>query len=306
VWPVVVLAALLGVSNAFNYPAQAAFIGDLSGMGELRKAMAFNVMMIETGRLIGPALAGLVVDWVGTGLAFMLNGLSYIAVIISLLAVRGEQTMRASVGSPLGNFVEAVRFIRKTPRIIDLLLCSLLVMLFIFSSLQLSAPIADDILKGGPQLLGYMLAASGAGALIGSVFLAPRLQHMPRAGLALLLALLWSSIWLVIMSFFRSAPLTLLGIFMYSISIPVVLGSVSALTQLLAPGNMRARVLSVSQMISFGAQPLGALLVGWSANAFGPLVAIRINGVLMVILVLAFLALRPAYRKWRVERTTPR
>ncbi len=85
----------------------------------------------------------------------------------------------------------------------------------------------------------------------------------------------------------------LLGIFMYSINIPVVLGSVNALTQLLAPGNMRARVLSASQMLSFAAQPLGALMVGWTANAFDPLIAIRINGVLMVVLVLAFLVLRP-------------
>jgi predicted MFS family arabinose efflux permease len=236
----------------------------------------------------------------------MLNGLSFVAVIISLRMVRGQQIMRASFGSPLGNFVEAVHYIRKNPRIIDLLLCSLLVMLFIFSSLQLSAPIADDILKGGPQLVGYMLAASGAGALLGSVFLAPQLQKVQRAGLALLLALLWSGVWLFIMSFFRTAPLTLLGIFMYSINIPVVLGSVNALTQLLAPSNMRARVLSVSQMVSFGGQPVGALLAGWSANACGPLFAIGINGVLMMICVLAFLVLRPAYRQWRVERATPR
>ncbi len=308
IWPILILAVLLGITAAFNFPAQGAFIGDLSGMGEIRKAVAFNVTMIETGRLIGPALAGLVVDRVGTGTAFMLNGLSFVAVIISLFLVRSQQIVRAATGSPLGNFVEAVRFIRKTPRIIDLLLCSLLVMLFVFSSLQLSAPIADDILKGGPRLVGYMLAASGAGALLASLFLAPQLQKVPRAGLVLLLALLWSGAWLIIMSFFRSAPLTLLGIFMYSINIPVVLGSVNSLTQLLAPGNMRARVLSASQMLSFAAQPLGALFVGWSANAFDPLTAIRINGVLMVMLVLAFLALRPAYRQWRVERapqTTP-
>jgi MFS family permease len=302
VWPIIILAVLLGITAAFNFPAQGAFIGDLSGMGEIRKAVAFNVTMIETGRLIGPALAGLVVDRVGTGTAFMLNGLSFIAVIISLLLVRSQQIVRAATGSPLGNFVEAVRYIRKTPRIIDLLLCSLLVILFVFSSLQLSAPIADGVLKGGPRLVGYMLAASGAGALLASLFLAPQLQKVPRAGLVLLLALLWSGVWLIIMSFFRSAPLTLLGIFMYSVNIPVVLGSVNSLTQLLAPGNMRARVLSASQMLSFGAQPLGALMVGWTANAFDPLTAIRINGVLMVVLVLAFLALRPAYRQWRVER----
>ena len=302
VWPIVILAILLGASAAFTYPTQAAFIGDLSGMNELRSAFAFNVTMIETGRLIGPALAGWVVYLVGTGTAFILNGLSFIGVIICLYIVRGQQIMRASVGSPLGNFAEALRYVRKQPRIIDLLLCSVLVTLFIFSSLQLSAPIADLILKGGPQLVGYMLAASGAGALLGSLFLAPQLQQISRAGFALLLALLWSGIWLFVMSFFTWAPLTLLGIFMYSINIPVVLGSVNSLTQLLAPGDMRARVLSASQMVSFGVQPIGALLVGWMGNTFGPLIAIRINGLLMTLLVLLFLWLRPAYRNWKVER----
>jgi MFS family permease len=302
VWPVVVLALALGVCVAFNFPAQGAFIGDLSGMGEIRKAVAFNVTMIETGRLIGPALAGWVVALTGTGIAFMLNGLSFIAVIASLLRVSARQSKRAATGHPLSNFAEALRYMRNTPRIVDLLLCSTLVTLFIFSSLQLSAPIADTILQGGPQLVGYMLAASGAGALLGSLFIAPQIQKMQRAGLALLLALLWSGAWLVAMSFFQWAPLTLLGIFLYSINIPVVLGSVNALTQLLSPDDMRARVLSASQMLMFGAQPLGALMVGWSANAFGPLAAIRINGLLMLALVGLFLALRPAYRQWKVER----
>ena len=161
IWPIVILALLLGVCAAFTFPTQAAFVGDLSGMDELRSAVAFNVTMIETGRLVGPALAGWVVALVGTGMAFTLNGLSFMGVIICLYIVRGKQTMRAAVGSPLGNFAEALRYIRTQPRIIDLLLCSLLVTLFVFSSLQLSAPIADTILKGGPQLVGYMLAASG-------------------------------------------------------------------------------------------------------------------------------------------------
>jgi len=88
VWPIILLAGLLGVAAAFNFPAQSAFIGDLSGMGEIRKSMALNVTMIEVGRLIGPAVAGWVVAAVGVGLAFGLNGASFIAVIVSLLLVR--------------------------------------------------------------------------------------------------------------------------------------------------------------------------------------------------------------------------
>jgi len=116
------------------------------------------------------------------------------------------------------------------------------------------------------------------------------------------MALLWSGIWLVLTSFFTWAPLTIMGIFFYSLSIPVVLAGVSGLVQQLAPSDMRARLLSVSSMLSTGAQPLGALLVGWMGNALGPLVAIRINGLLMTTIALALLFLHHEYRNWIVVR----
>jgi MFS family permease len=301
IWPVVVLAAMLGVCAAFNFPAQSAFIGDLSGMGEIRRAMSLNVTMIEIGRLIGPAMAGWVVALVGTGLAFGLNGASFIAVIISLLLVRSQQVRRPPGGSALGDFAESLRYLRASPRIVDLLMCSVLVVLFVFPSLSLSAPIADDVLKGGPQLMGYLLAASGGGALIGALIVAPQVQKVARAGLALLAALLWSGAMLMFTSWMTSAPLVIVGVMLYSVSIPVVLASVNALTQMLAPPEMRARLLSVSQMLSFGAQPLGALMVGWSANALGPMMAIRVNGFAMLTLAAAILLLRPAFRRWELR-----
>jgi MFS family permease len=305
VWPVIVLAGLLGVTAAFNFPAQSAFIGDLSGMGEIRKSMALNVTMIEIGRLIGPALAGWVVAAVGTGLAFGLNGLSFIAVIISLLLVRSTQVRRPAGGSPLSDFAEALRFLRGSPRIIDLLLCSLMVVLFVFPSLSLSAPIADDVLKGGPQLMGYLLAASGGGALIGALLVAPQVQRVARAGFALLLALVWSGVWLVVTSLMTNAVGVVLGVMMYSVSIPVVLAGVNALTQLLAPSQMRARLLSASQMLSFGAQPVGALIVGWMGNAIGPMAAIRVNGIALLVAALAMIVLQPAFRAWVVGDGRP-
>ena len=302
VWPILLFALVLGVTAAFNFPTQGAFIGDLSGMGEIRKSMMLYAFMIEIGRFLGPALAGLIVAQFNTATAFLLNGLSFIAVIISLFFVRAQQIRRPASGNLWQNFGEAVRYIRQQPRIIDLLACSLSVTLFIFSSLQLSSAIADLVLHGGPQLVGYMLSASGAGALVGVLVVAPQVQRVERAGMALSMALLWSGIWLFFTSFFTWAPLTIMGIFCYSLSIPVVLAGVSGLVQQLAPPDMRARLLSVSSMLSTGAQPLGALLVGWMGNALGPLVAIRINGLLMTIIALALLFLHHEYRNWIVVR----
>lgn len=132
--------------------------------------------------------------------------------------------------------------------------------------------------------------------LIGTVFIAPRVQRMPRAGFALVMMLLWAGLWLGITSFFDSAPFFVAGVFVYSISIPVVLAGVNALTQMLAPAAMRGRILSVSQMISFGAQPVGALMVGWIASGFGLMQAVRISGVALFVGALLLLLLRKDFR----------
>ena len=302
VWPVLIFALLLGVSASFTYPSQGAFIGDLSGMGEIRKSMMLYALAIEIGRFIGPALAGFVVAQFNTATAFLLNGLSFGAVIFTLSIVRAEQMRRPPSGNLLQNFGEAVRYVRQKPRIADLLVCSLSIMLFVFASLQMAAPIADIVLNGGPQLVGYMLGASGAGAVLGILVIAPQVQRVERAGAALSMALLWSGLWLILTSFFTWAPLTLLGIFCFSLNIPVVLASVSALIQMLAPSDMRARLLSVSSMLSTGAQPLGALFVGWLGNALGPLAALRVNGILMATIALALLLLHREFRNWDVSR----
>ena len=302
IWPVLLFALILGVTTSFNFPTQGAFIGDLSGMGEIRKSMMLYAFAIEIGRFIGPAMAGWIVAWFNTETAFLLNGLSFSAVIISLFFVRAEQVRRPPRGNLLQNFGEAVGYLRANPRLIDLLICSLSITLFVFSSLQLSAPLADVVLKGGPELVGYLLGASGAGALVGVLVVAPQIQRLARAGLGLSFMLLWSGVWLILTSFFNSPWLAVFGIFCYSISIPVVLAGVGGLTQMLAPGDMRARLLSVSSMLSTGIQPLGALLVGWLGNALGPLLAIRINGIMMTVIALSLLLLHKEYRNWVVER----
>jgi MFS family permease len=302
IWPVMLIALGFGVATAFNFPAQSAFIGDLSGMGEIRSAFAFNVTMIEVGRVLGPSLAGVIVDRGGPGWAFLLNGLSFLAVLVSLTRIRAEHKRSTAPGSVLNGFREAVSYIRKTPRIIDLLLCSTCVTLFVFSSLSMVTPIVDLVINDGAELVGFMLGASGAGALIGSFIIAPQLQKIPRAGLALTLALIWAGFWLVLTSLFATPVPIIAGIFLFSVSIPIVLGSVTSLTQILTPNAMRARVLSVSQMISFGANPLGLLFIGWVAAALGPLLAVRVNGLIMLAAGVSILLLRRAFRDWRTER----
>ncbi len=298
VWPVLVLAALLGVTSAFTVPAQSAFIGDLSGMAEVRSAYTIFGMVIETARLVGPAIAGYLILWTGTPSAFALNGLSFLAVIASLIVVRAQQAKPKVVGNPLQAFTEALRFMRQQPRILDLILCRVMVMVFIFSSLQLSAAIADLVLHAGPELVGNMFAASGGGALVGALLISPAIQRVSRAGVMMCVSLAWAGVWLFVTSWFTTAAGIIIGVFLYSVVIPVVLTNVSSLSLLLSPASMRARVGGATQMIASASQPVGALVIGYMGNLLGPLQAMRVNGVLMLAFALALLFFNTGFRDW--------
>ena len=298
VWPVLLVTAMLGMSSAFTWPAQSAFIGDLSGMAEVRSAFTLFGMIIETARLVGPALAGYLIGALGASSAFILNGLSFLAVIASLIVIRAQQAKPKSQPNALAAFVESARFIAKTPRLIDLTVCRIMVMIFIFASLQLSTAIADLVLHGGPELVGTMFAASGAGALFGALLVVPLVQRVERAGVMICVCMAWAGLWLFVMSWFTMAALSIAGIFMYSVVIPVVLTNVSSLSLLLSPASMRARITGATQMIASLSQPIGALTVGFMGNLLGPLLAVRINGVLMLIFAGAFLFFNKGFRDW--------
>lgn len=305
VWPVLVLLALLGASSAFTVPAQTAFIGDLSGISEVRAAFTLYGMVIETARLVGPAIAGQLIALVGSAWAFGLNGLSFVAVIISLLAVKAAQRRIETRANPLADFAASARYMASQPRIVDLLACRIAVMLFIFGSLQLCAPIADEILRGGAALAGTLLSASGAGALVGALAVAPQVRNARRPGVVMAGLLGWSGVWLMATSFVSTPAAAIGGVFLYSVSIPVVLTQVSALTQVLAPGGMRARLGGAQQMVSSAMQPVGALAVGWLASALGPLPALRVAGALMAVTAVAMLVLRSGFRRWTMEPENP-
>ncbi len=299
IWPIFVLAVSLGVCMAFSHPAQAAFIGDLVGMAELRKSFGFYVSVLEAARLIGPWLAGEVVAGLGMQAAFAINGISFLAVILSLWFVRARQTRNIQhVSNPLPEFMVALNFVRSNPRIIDLILCSVSVLLFIFPVLQLSAPIADLVLRGDARTMASMMAASGGGALISAFFFAPQIMRIARAGAALVMVLIWSGFWIFVMSFVQTTPMMVLGVALYSMGIPIVLGGVNSLVQVITPADMRARVLSLMQMISFGAQPVAALLIGNLAGWLGPMAAVRINATVMLIVAFLLLTLRKEFREW--------
>ncbi len=301
-WHVYVLSFLLGCVGAIDFPAQQAFLGDLSGMTSVRKAIVLNAIIFQIGRMIGPALAGFVVGAIGAALAFFLNGVSFIAVIISLLIVRSHQVRLPHDGDQLRAVLDGLRFIKSEQRVQELILFATLVTFFGISLMSFFPALAADVLQGDAQTLGILLASSGAGAFLGATIVAPLAQTARRIGRALGFAVIWIGSWWIAVSFSRSLPLTMLCVFLVSLAMPTVMTTVNGLLQVMAPPRMRGRLLSAYILVSFGIQPLAALIIGFFASRLGIANAILINGTAIVVGALAMLAFRPALRHWVVPQ----
>jgi MFS family permease len=303
-WHLYVLSFLLGCVGALDFPAQQAFLGDLAGISSVRKAIILNAMIFQIGRMIGPALAGFVVGAVGAAMAFFLNGLSFIAVIISLVLVRAHQVRLPGGDNPLRAVLDGLGFIKREHHIQELILLATLVTFFGISLLSFFPALAADVLQGDAQTLGILLASSGAGAFVGATIVAPLAQTTRRIGRTLVLAVIWVGVWWIAVSFSSTLPVTMACIFLVSIAMPTVMTTVNGLLQVMAPPKMRGRLLSAFIIVSFGIQPIAALVIGLFASRLGIANAILIDGIAIVIGALAIFTLRPELRSWLGPETS--
>lgn len=300
-WHVYLLAVLLGCVNALDLPAQQAFIGDLSGMDQVRKAVVVNAMINQVSRMLGPALAGWVIGAIGLAPAFYINGLTFIAVIASLMAVSSSQKRKEAHGRPLHEFAEGIRHIRAERRIQDLMLFTAVATLFGMANMQIMPAFATDVLHGGPEVLGLLMGASGAGALTSALLVVPLVQRIRLTGWMLTGVLAWIGSWFIIFSLSTWFSLSLAGMYFTGMGLPIIMTTCNGLLQSLAPPNMRARLISTWIMIGFGMQPLASLLVGYGAHLFGAPGAVRINGIIMLTGAALLIVTRPELRGWEAQ-----
>ena len=176
IWHIYVFAFILGTINALDFPAQQAFIGDLSGMGQVRQAITLNIMGLQVARMLGPAVAGILLKLVGSAAAFWINGFSFMVVLFSIFMVRSHQQEINKHDTGRGQFRETVDYIRTQPRMIDLMVFAALVTFFGLSIMNILPSVADHVLNGDSQTFGLLFGASGAGALISTLILLPLSQ----------------------------------------------------------------------------------------------------------------------------------
>ncbi len=301
---VYILAFLLGIVTAFNVTAEQAFIGDIAGSGNIRKAIALNNIINQLTRLIGPAIAGWLIATIGLAPAFWYNGFSVIISIICILIIRAKRDIKKAEGSGLKQFKEGLLFFRGQKLLRLIILFAAIQTFFGLSILQLLPAYSTVVLKGDASTLGQLIGSAGAGALAGIVIVLPFVQRIKRACMAIGCALVWAGSWYIAFSFSTSLSVSMICQFMASLGAANVLTLSIALAQELTPVHMRARIISTFLMIILGLQPVASYLVGRSADVIGINNMMLINGTCMVLLPALLLTI-PALYKLKVTIHLP-
>jgi MFS family permease len=271
IWQVIALSVFQGLINAFDMPARQTFVVEMVEKKEdLPNAIALNSTMVNAARLIGPSIAGVLIAAVGEGWCFMLDAISYIAVIASLVLMSlKESTRRAAKGSNvLRQFREGWSSVSRFPPIRAVLLLLALVSLIGMPHTVLMPVIADKVLHGGPHTLGLLMASSGIGALSGALFLASRRsvvglgKYIPASAAAFGLGL-------IAFSFSRSLWVSLILMMLTGMGFMVQMAVSNTLLQTIVDEDKRGRVMSFYTMAFMGTTPFGSLLAGIMAERIG-------------------------------------
>src|SRR5437868_4670604 len=277
VWHIFVLAALLGVVNAFDIPGRQSFLVDMVGREDLMNAIALNSSMFNGARVVGPAIAGILVAKIGEGWCFFANGVSYIAVIVGLLMMRVDHRKRGtSKASPLEDIVEGFRFVRNTAPIRALLLLLGLVSLVGMPYTVLMPVFADRILHGGARGLGILMGSTGVGALLGALTLALR-AGIKGLGRWVALACGGFGVSLFLFSFSRHFWLSVALLLPVGFSMMLEMSSSNTLIQAMVPDHLRGRVMAMYSMMFMGMAPFGALIGGALADRLGAPITVSIG-----------------------------
>lgn len=276
---IILLGFVLGIVNAFDMPARQALVNQMVDAKDLSNAVALNSSMINAARIVGPGLAGIVVAKVGEGACFMINTVSYLAVIMALLAMKLPKKSDESARqfSIVHSLVEGLRYTLATVPIRDVLLLLGLVGFMGMPYMTLMPVFAAEIHKSGADALGLMLGAVGFGALIGALFLAQRATVL-GLGRIIVVATLGFGLGLIVFTVSRVFWLSLVILMGVGFGWMVLIAASNTALQTLADNEMRGRVMSLFSMMLVGMAPFGSLLAGWLADRIGAPLVVATGG----------------------------
>ncbi len=297
IWELFVLASLLGVVNAFDVPARQSFLVEMVGREDMINAIALNSSMFNGARMVGPAIAGLLVAKIGEGWCFFANGISYIAVITGLLLMKlGPFVGRPVLVSAWRNIHDGFRYVVHTGPIKALLLM-LAVLSFAGLPYTVLMPVfAEGILHRGSRGFGILMGFVGLGAMGGALLLASR---SGITGLSRWLAVASGvlSVSLVGFAFSRRLELSCALLLVAGFSMMIQVGATNTLIQSMVPDHYRGRVMSVYSMMLIGMSPLGAMAAGFEAEHIGAPVTITLGAAVCLASSIVFALRLPSFRQ---------
>ncbi len=281
VWHIVVLALVSGCANAFDVPTRQSFTIEMVGREDLPRAIALNSIMFNAARLVGPAMAGLLVAAVGEGWCVALNGVSYVAVLTSLWMMRIERQPAREPSHPLSDLREGFVYVttqKETRTLLGLLASS---SLFGTCYVTLMPVFARDVLHGSSDLFGFLMAAIGAGALMGAL----GVSRLPREALTRVPFMASAGFGLSLMAFSQSSVLWLSWLLLVPAGFCMMAMGIA--TNTLIQGSitdtMRGRVMAYYVMAFIGMMPISALIAGWVSHQIGAPDTLAIGGALCVV-----------------------
>src|SRR5262245_18087678 len=289
-WHVATLAAVIGLVNALDMPSRQSFLVEMVGREDLLNAIALNSATFNAARVTGPALGGLLIARYGTSVAFLLNALSFLAVVLNLVAGRARSDPRPRRGTTVReDILDGIRYATRTP-----LVALILILVFSVSSFPMNHGVlvplfAREELHEGVHVFGLLMASLGAGAVVGAIAIAtlgygrPPLSAVVVPGLGVALAILS-------LAFVRSFPVAALVLFLVGIMQIIFQNACNTIVQVTVPDELRGRVMGVYMMVFAGATPVGASLIGSVAEGLGVPTACLVGGGLALIGALIQLA----------------
>lgn len=295
VWHIFLIAAGLGTVNAFDIPARQAFLVEMVGRDDLMNAIAVNSSMFNGARVVGPAVAGLLVAAVGEGWCFFLNGASYVAVIAGLLGMQLTPRPQLAHGSAVREAIEGFRFVGRTAPVRALLLLLGLVSFASMPYTVLMPVFAGRILHGGARGLGILMGAAGLGALGGALTLASRRAVL---GLGRWVAMAAAGFGVALLLFAASTHFWLSAALLVPVGYTMMLemAASNTLIQAMVPDALRGRVMAVYSMMLMGMAPFGALAAGWTAERLGAPATVALGGAGVMVGAAVFALRLPGLR----------
>ncbi|MCB9249902.1 MAG: MFS transporter [Ignavibacteriales bacterium] len=298
IWHIISLSILLGLINAFDMPTRQTFVIDLvEDKKDLPNAIALNSSMFNAARLIGPTIAGILISLYGEGICFLINAVSYIAVIIGLLLMRIEPKIReAKKEKVLRGLKEGVKYAYDFIPIRTLLILIAIISLSGMPYTVLMPIFAKDILHGNANTLGYLLGSVGIGAFTGAIYLASRKTVL---GLGRLIAIASTifAVGLLLFSFSTSLIFSIPLMFVAGLGMMMQMASSNTLLQTIVDDDKRGRIMSLYVMAFMGTAPFGSLIAGSLASKIGAPYTVLLSGITCLLTAFWFAKNLPNLRK---------